>query len=360
MMRSIFPADSGSGRRQRLRRVAPLLLLALVPGCGGGSTSGSGTIVAPAVTPAPTPTPTPTPSPVATVREPAAGADFATSVEQLYTATPNIAACQTGQLKPAVGVRVLAVVNDIRARHGLPSVTYSTAEEAASMQSALMMAANGQLSHTPPVDWKCYTGAGATAAGQSNIYLGYGSGLRYSQDADIMIGFLTDVDNLIANNIGHRRWLLYPFLSSIAYGRVAGNEAIRGRADGASIKVINTTQNTAGSLPDFVAYPYQDYPTRYFANGALLSFSVIADKTRNFGANAQVRFANAAIAVRARDGVALTVGNIAYDNEGYGLSNNLQWSVAGLAANTTYDVTISNVVVAGTPRTYSYYFRLTP
>lgn len=360
MMRPVPP----SGSRRTLCRFAPLLLLALLPGCGGGSTPSSGTIVTPTITPAPSPTPTPapppTPSPVATVNEPATGADFTTSVAQLYAAAPNIAACQTGQLKPAVGARVLAVLNDIRARHGLPAVTYAPADEAASMQSALMMAANGQLSHTPPADWKCYTGAGATAAGQSNIYLGYGSGLRYSQDADIMIGFLTDVDNLVANNIGHRRWLLYPFLSSVAYGRVAGAEATRGRADGASIKVINTTQNTAGPLPDFVAYPYQDYPARYFANGALLSFSVIADKTRNFGANAQVRFANASITVRPRDGAALTIGNIAYDNDGYGLSNNLQWSVAGLAANTTYDVTIGNVVVAGVPKTYSYYFRLTP
>lgn len=361
-MRSV----SLSGHGHPLRRVAPLLLFALVPGCGGGSTSGSGAVVTPTVTPTPSPTPTPTPaptptpSPVATADEPATGSDFTTSVAQLYTAAPNIGACQTGQLKPAVGARVLAVLNDIRARHGLPAVTYSMAEEAASMQSALMMAANGQLSHTPPTDWKCYTTAGATAAGQSNIYLGYGSGLRYSQDADIMIGYLTDVDNLIANNIGHRRWLLYPFLSSVAYGRVAGAEATRGRADGSSIKVINTTQNTAGPLPDFVAYPYQDYPARYYATGALLSFSVIADKTRNFGANAQVRFANATITVRPRDGAALTVGNIAYDNDGYGLSNNLQWSVAGLTANTTYDVTIGNVVVAGTPKTYSYYFRLTP
>lgn len=353
-----------SGPRRRLYRAAPWLLFALLPGCGGGSTPSSGALVTPIVTPAPTPTPTPaptpTPSPVATVNEPATGADFTTSVAQLYAAAPNIAACQTGQLKRAVGARVLAVLNDIRAHHGLPAVTYAMAEEAASMQSALMMAANGQLSHTPPTDWKCYTGAGATAAGQSNIYLGYGSGLRYSQDADIMIGFLTDVDNLIANNIGHRRWLLYPFLSSVAYGRVAGAEATRGRADGAAIKVINTTQNFAGPLPDFVAYPYQDYPARYYANGALLSFSVIADKTRNFGANAQVRFANAAITVRPRDGAALTVGNIAYDNDGFGLPNSLQWSVAGLVANTTYDVTISNVVVAGVPKTYSYYFRLTP
>nr|WP_269141211.1 CAP domain-containing protein [Sphingomonas sp. IC-56] len=350
-----------------MRNLAPLLLLALVPACsGGGGSDGGGSVVTPTPTPTPGPiggpitVPTPTPTPPPTSNEPATGSDFLTSVAQLYTVQPNIAACQPGQLKPEVGARVLATLNDIRARHGLPPVSYASAEEAAEMQSSLMMAANGQLSHTPPASWLCYTNLGATAAGNSNIYLGYGGGLRYSQDADIMIGWLTDVDNLIANNIGHRRWLLYPFLSSVAYGRVAGPYVTNARADGASIKVINSTQNTAGPLPDFVAYPYQDYPARYYANGALLSFEVIADKNRNFGSNAQVSYANATVSVQQRDGGTLAVSNIAYDNDGYGLPNNLQWNVAGLAPNVTYDVTIGNVSVAGTPRNYSYYFRLTP
>lgn len=222
------------------------------------------------------------------------------------------------------------------------------------------MTANGQLSHTPPASWNCYTAAGAAAAGQSNIYLGMGSGLRYSQDADIMIGWLTDTNNLVMNNIGHRRWLLYPFLATISYGRVAGRYQTSNRADGASIKVINTAQNTAGPLPDYVAYPFEDYPARYFDTSALLSFGVIANKSANFGTNQQVSYANATIGVRVRGGAALTVSNVSWDNDGYGLPNNLQWNVTGLAANTIYDVTIANVSVAGTPRSYSYYFRLVP
>lgn len=350
-----------------MRNLAPLLLLALLPACsGGGGADGQGSVVTPTPTPASGPiggpgaVPSPSPTPPPTSNEPATGSDFLSSVAQLYTVQPSIAACQPGQLKPEVGARVLATLNDIRARHALPPVTYASAEEAAEMQSSLMMAANGQLSHTPPASWLCHTSAGAAAAGSSNIYLGYGGGLRYSQDADILIGWLTDVDNLIANNIGHRRWLLHPFLSSVAYGRVAGPFVTNARADGASIKVINVTQNTAGPLPDFVAYPYGDYPARYYANGALLSFGVIADKARNFGSNAQVSYANATVSVRQRDGAALAVSNIAHDNAGYGLPNSLQWNVAGLAQNVTYDVTISNVSVAGTPRSYSYYFRLTP
>jgi uncharacterized protein YkwD len=349
-----------------MRNLIPLLLLgSAVAACsgGGGDSGGGGTVVTPSPTPAPgsTPTPTPpaTPTPTPASSEPATGSDFLSSVTLLYSAQPNIAGCQAGTLKAEVGARVLATLNNIRARHGLPAVAYAPADEPAVQQSALMMAANGQLSHTPPTNWLCYTAAGATAAGQSNIYLGTG-GLRYSQDADIMIGWLTDTNNLVANNIGHRRWLLYPFLSTIAYGRVAGIWQGSNRADAASIKIINTTQNTSGTLPDYVAYPFQDYPARYFDTAALLSFGVIASKTGNYSANAAVNFSAATISVRARGGAALTVSNVAFDNDGYGLPNNLQWKVTGLAANTIYDVTISNVNVGGATRSYSYYFRLVP
>ncbi len=343
-----------------MRVLVPLLALGLVTACsgGGGGSDGGGVIVTPTPTPSPSISPTPTPTP--TSNEPATGSDFFSSIALLYTVQPDIAACQAGQLKPEVGARVLATLNDIRAHHDLPPVTYAGAEEAAVQQSALMMAANGQLSHTPPTSWNCYTNAGAAAAGQSNIYLGMGGGLRYSQDADILIGWLTDVDNLVANNIGHRRWLLYPFLATVSYGRVAGRYQTTNRADAASIKVINSAQNTAGPLPDFVAYPFEDYPARYFNTAALLSFGVIANKSSNFGANSAVNFSGATITVRPRGGAALAVSNVAWDNDGYGLPNNLQWNVAGLAANTTYDVTINGVIVGGSPRNYSYYFRLVP
>jgi uncharacterized protein YkwD len=347
-----------------MRSLIPVLLLgsavAACSGGGGSSGGGSGTVVTPTPTPTPTaPTPTPSPTPTPASTEPATGSDFTAGIAALYSTPTDIAACQPGVLKPEVGARVLATLNDIRAHHRLPAVTYASAEEPAVQQSALMMAANGQLSHTPPTSWLCYTSAGATAAGQSNIYLGMGSGLRYTRDSDIMIGWLTDTNNLVANNIGHRRWLLYPFLATISYGRAAGRYQTSNRADGASIKVINSAQNTAGPLPDYVAYPFEDYPARYYENGALLSFGVIANKTSNF-ANSGVNFSAATISVRVRGGAALTVSNVSYDNDGYGLPNNLQWSVSGLTTNTIYDVTISNVTVSGAARNYSYYFRLVP
>ncbi|MES2441479.1 MAG: CAP domain-containing protein [Pseudomonadota bacterium] len=348
-----------------MRKLAPLLLLALVPACssGGGSSGGGGgggVIVTPTPTPTPTPAPTPTPTPTPVSSEPPNGAEFFASIATLYSVQPNIAACQPGQLKPEVGARVLAVLNDIRAEHALPAVSYAAAEEAAVQQTSLIMAANGQLSHTPPASWACYTSAGATAAGQSNLYIGLGNGLSYVRNDDIVIGWLTDVNNLVLNSVGHRRWLLYPFLSTVSYGRVAGRYQTSNKADAATIKVINTSQAHPAGLPPIVAYPFEEYPARYFASGALLSFGVIADPNANFGANATVNYSQATVAVRQRGGAAMTVSQIAFDNDGFGLPNNLQWAVAGLQNNVIYDVTIDKVGVGGTLRTYTYFFRLVP
>ena len=346
----------------RMRSLIPLLLTSIVAGCDGGASpdGGGGGFVtpAPSATPAPSPTPTPPPAPAST--EPANGSEFFSSIATLYSVQPNLSTCAAGTLKPEVGQRVLAVLNNIRAFHRLPPVTYATADEAAEMQSALIQAANGSLSHTPPASWNCYTATGATASSQSNLYIGLGSGLSYTRNDDIVIGWLTDVDNLVLNSVGHRRWLLYPFLSSVAYGRVAGHYQLSNKADASALKVINTSQATPASLPDFVAYPYEDYPSRYFANNALFSFGVIANKTSAFGANASVNYSQATVAVRERGAGTLTVSQIAFDNDGFGLPNNLQWKVAGLRSNTIYDVTIDKVNVGGTLKTYTYFFRIVP
>jgi len=348
-----------------MRNLIPLLLASLTVACSSGGSSpgsGGGGFVTPTPTPAPAPTPSPTatPTPAPASTEPANGAEFFSSIATLYSVQPDLSSCRAGTLKPEVGQRVLAVLNNIRAFHRLPPVTYATADEAAEMQSALMQAANGALSHTPPTSWNCYTATGANASGQSNLYIGLGSGLSYTRNDDVVIGWLTDIDNVTANSVGHRRWLLYPFLSSVAYGRVAGRYQLSNKADASALKVINTTQATPASLPDFVAYPYEDYPSRYFANGALFSFGVIANKSSAFGTNATVNFSAATVTVRERGAGTLTVSDITFDNDGFGLPNNLQWKVAGLRANTFYDVTIDKVNVGGTLKTYTYFFRIVP
>lgn len=352
----------GERRRDMKRLLAwsalPLLLLA---GCGGGgssSTSGDVVTVVPSgsATPAPAPTATPAPMPTSTP----ASTGFAAQAAALYAVQPNIATCQAGQLNTATSSAMLANLNGLRALHRLPPVSYSAADEAGAQQSALLQAANDALSHTPPPNWKCYTALGAQVSAQANLYGGFGGGLGVIGDDAILAGWMTEMNNVVADSVGHRRWILHPFLGAVSYGRVIGASPTSTRADGAALKVFGMPGAGAanGPLPPFVAYPYEEYPARYFDTGALLSFSVIASSTPGSSANASVNFANARVTVTQRGGGSMTVSKISFDNAGYGLPNNLQWAVAGLRAGTIYDVAISGVVVSGQTRNYSYYFRV--
>ena len=347
------------------RALAWSLLPLVIAGCGGGGSSSSTgvpvvTVPTGTATPLPTPTATATPTPSPTATPTPAPVGFSAQAAALYTAQPSIAGCQPGQLTSAATAAMLANLNGIRALHRLPPVTYSVADEAGAQASALLQAANDSLSHTPPTSWKCYTSLGATVSGQSNLYGGFGGGLGFMSDDAILAGWMTETNNVVANSVGHRRWLLHPFLGAVSYGRVVGASPTATRGDGAALKVFGVAGAGVanGALPAFVAYPYEDYPARYFDTRALLSFTVIASSNPNSSANSQVSFVNATVTVRQRGGAQMSVSNVAYDNVGYGLANNLQWAVAGLQAGTIYDVPISNVRVNGAPQTYPYFFRV--
>ena len=353
-------------RHARAWSLLPLVLA----GCGDGGSSAPGAVAvvtiptppstvtaAGASAPGPATTATPAPSAAPTSTPPTG---FAAQAAALYAVQPSVANCQAGQLSTATTSTLLAQLNAIRALHRLPPVGYSTADEPGAQQSALMQAANDALSHTPPTNWKCYSALGETVSGQSNLYGGFGGGLGVASDDAILAGWLTETNNLVADSVGHRRWLLYPFLGAVAYGRVIGASPTSTRADGAALKVFGTAGAglASGTLPAYVAYPYQDYPARYFDTGSLLSFTVIASGSANSSANASVNYANARVTVTQRGGAALTVAKVSYDNVGYGLPNNLQWAVTGLQNGATYDVSITGVVVNGATQGYNYYFRI--
>ncbi|WP_419807333.1 CAP domain-containing protein [Sphingomonas sp.] len=342
---------------------ALLPLLALVAGCGGGGSSGSAAVAvvsSPSPTAAMTPTPAATATPAPTPAPSPAPTGFTAQAAALYTTQPDIAGCRSGQLSNATTTALLASLNAIRALHKLPPVTYSSTDEAAAQASALLQAANDSLSHTPPTTWKCYTASGATGSGSSNLYGGFGNGLGLITDDQVLAGWLIETNNVVADSVGHRRWLLHPFLGSVAYGRVAGASPTSTRADAAALKVFNNAGPGFGNaaLPPYVAYPYEDYPARYFTPGALLSFGVIASANPNATANRTVNFSGAVVTVRQRGGGTLAVSKQAYDNDGYGLANNLQFAVAGLQAGIYYDVTITGVVVNGATQSYGYFFRI--
>ncbi|SFP50564.1 CAP domain-containing protein [Sphingomonas rubra] len=342
--------------RQAYRCAGAGLILVLTA-CGGESggadaSSAVGVVTGPAVAPTPTPTPAPTATPAPTpTPTPVSGAR---TLADLYDVVPDVANCRAGTLKASVKADLLARLNAIRALHRLPAVTYSDADDQAEAESSLMMVANNQLSHTPPTTWKCYTAAGAGGAGSSNLFSNFSSAARitYTED-DYLAGWLREGGSA---SIGHRRWMLDPFLGKASYGRVT-QLGSGGVSEAASLRVVGFTGGTAvpTGLPGFVAYPYGDYPVRYFGAGDYLSFSVVAS-TSGRGGNAGVDFSRATITVTGPNG-SLAVSNQTSDTAGYGLPNNVQWKVAGLQAGVSYTVTIGEVSGAA-QRQYSYTFRM--
>lgn len=331
----------------------PLAALVLtLAGCGGGGDGGGGGVV---VTPTPTPTSTSTPGPTPSPSASPLPTTWA-SVAGYYDIQPDIAGCRAGTLKAAAKDEFLARLNDIRARHGLAPVVYSTDEDVQQADSSLMMAANVALSHTPPTSWRCYTSSGAAGAGASNLIGGWGTGLRFDSEDDLLAGWLREGGSA---SLGHRRWILHPFLRKTSYGRVSALLPDGRRATTASMRVFSfvSAGPAPSTVPPFVGFPQGDYPSRYFALTDYLSFSVIPSAINN-GADRSVDFSAATVTVQGPSGT-LPVTNLTRDNDGYGIANNIQWRVTGLAANTSYAVTIAGV--RGAPQaSYSYNFRIVP
>jgi hypothetical protein len=125
----------------------------------------------------------------------------------------SMAACDPGDVDEAARDRALKLVNLYRWLSGLPAVTRDAQRDADAQQCALMMAANGKLSHTPPQSWKCWSQAGADAAKKSNISTAPGV---VSVDR-----YMIDEGAHNKATLGHRRWILARSTGPIGVGSTA-------------------------------------------------------------------------------------------------------------------------------------------
>jgi uncharacterized protein YkwD len=292
----------------------------------------------------------------------ASTSDFTAAALPLYAALPDTSICRAGTLTAAEKSSALTTVNAIRAAHGLAAVAYDAAGDSEVMQISLMSVVTGQLSHDPTSAWGCYTAAGLAGAKSSNLYLGGPSAyLTLAPSASILAGWLADVGS--EATLGHRRWMLDPFLKQIAFGRVDLETGGGVRSTGAALKVIYSTNDAGVVSPDYVAYPVGDYKKTYFqgtgTTAPLQSFTAIADKTsRSANGQSKVDYGVATVSVVPRGGAALAVSEVSPDYVGYGVPNVLRFRAAGIVAGVFHDVTITNVRVNGVLRSYSYTFRL--
>jgi uncharacterized protein YkwD len=126
----------------------------------------------------------------------------------------DVATGNAGSLGAAYLNAIVARINAYRWMAGLPGgvTADNPTENANAQQAALMMSANGQLSHEPPSSWIDYTPAGADGAGHSDLALGAAG----TSAIDL---YMTDPgDNNTA--VGHRRWLLDPSTQTMGVGDI--------------------------------------------------------------------------------------------------------------------------------------------
>lgn len=301
---------------------------------------------------------TPPPAPSTSYRSGVVPADEPAwaNTASLYTVPPDPAQCQAGVLRPETKYRFLAAFNALRARHGLSPVRYNEGADRAAGEAALIMATNNALSHDPPSNWTCWTAAGAGAAGSSNLLGGVSSPyLSYEDDNGILAEWLIEGDS---DEIGHRRWMLDPYLDQTSLGRVIAVLPGGVRVDSVVMKVFDFPGKAPRSggdpqIPDFVAWPQGEYPQQFFSPHARLSFSVSQDPDEL----TNVDFSDARVSIS--DGQqTLPVRDQRWDNEGYGVANCLSWRVDGIVPGRTYTVRITGVRDAPRDR-YDYTFRIT-
>ena len=246
--------------------------------------------------------------------------------------TGNVAGCVPGTTGANFKDDTRRRINFYRALVAQPAdITFDALKSSKDQDAALMMSSNAAVSHTPPNTWSCYTATGAEAAGASNLALG-----NYGPDA--VNAYMVDAggDNQV---VGHRRWLLYSRGKEMGTGDIPPNG---GFSSANAIWVIGNPK--PAPTPQFVAWPNRGFvPLPLMPGRWSLSYP-----GANFGA----------AAVTMTQG-ATNVSTTIVSNVDNGFADNtLVWEPTALptsiAADTTYNITVSGISGAGVPASYNY------
>jgi uncharacterized protein YkwD len=243
--------------------------------------------------------------------------------------TGNEDTCQPGAVSDSFNRALLRRVNYFRAMAGASGDLLLDDERNAKAQAAaLMMVANNRADHDPQPFWVCYSEAGVEASGKSNLfYLGSES----PSVSNIVDGFIRDAGSG-NSSAGHRRWILYPRQRVIGSGTAVTAQdsanALWVIGDFASGPLVQTAWPPAGYVPYQLVFERWSfsYPEADFS-----AATVTMDRGPEFP-------------------VDVTVEPVA---NGFG-DNSIVWVPDEFLPDWAYNVTISNVLVSGTPREFSY------
>jgi uncharacterized protein YkwD len=248
--------------------------------------------------------------------------------------TGDIGRCDAGTVSADYLAAVLARTNWFRAMAGVPSnVVFTEANNAKAQAAALMMTANKALDHQPPPTWACFTPAGLEGAQLSNLTLG-STGPQA-------------VDNLVydGEELGHRRNMLDPRIATMGAGSVPG-----GPTQSSSLAQFVLTPKLPTRPPvrdEFVAWPpkgFVPYQTTY----PLWSFSF---PDADFSAATVTMQRNGQpVAIKAHANATFSEPAMIWHVES--VPQGSPWPRP--VEDEVYTVTVGNVVVGGTARTFTY------
>lgn len=244
--------------------------------------------------------------------------------------------CTVGAESQASLDATLDTVNILRKFAGLGPVTFNAEKNHRALAAAMMMAAQGDLSHDPPSTWKCWTDEGHLGASTSNLYLG-------ASGAEAMVGFVNDAG---VDSLGHRRWVLDPEAMEMGSGSTGGSNALVVLDNGGD-------GSRAASLPadNLVGWPAPGlFPTPWIFEDWSVALG-------NSESAASISMANASVGVKI-DGKDVAVSGIRDLGSGFGTGRTLAWRVALPQSITSGDheieVNVTGVTKDGAPLPVSY------
>jgi hypothetical protein len=197
----------------------------------------------------------------------------------IYDTTPSwVAPYVAGELHREYAQQGVNVANFARFLAGVPhDLTLDDGLLDQAQHGAVLLAAVGQLTHTPPkpadMDQAFYD-RGRACTGSSNLYWSSGAGPTPEQ---AVRAFLSDSDSSNVAWLGHRRWVLNPPMQRTAFGVANGY---------ISMQVFDTSR---AATPDWtrIGWPAPgNMPVEFFAAGEAWSVTLnpaVYDRTHTAG-----------------------------------------------------------------------------
>lgn len=267
---------------------------------------------------------------------------YPTSDNVPQDSTADVSGCTPGHNSNAFQQAELRRINWFRAMAGMPAAIYlNPIDDGGSQEMAVLESANNVLDHNPTNTYDCYNTFAAMYAG--------GDQSLGADGAEATRNFIWDF-GAKNNEVGHRRWILYPPEIVMGVGDVPG---VSGHAAANLTFVFDPA--SFGARPA-TRQPYVAWPPEGFA-----PYQVVFPYW-SFGlSNADL---SAATITMTSNGIPVTTAIQPYQT-GFG-ENTLVWVPMGLDAttegttfpfsgtDTVYSVTVGNIKYNGATISYSY------